>query len=805
MSIDPLSHRETLRLQALQDLGILDSPPDAEFDALVRAASLVCQTPISLISLVGEDRQWFKANIGLPGISETPRGIAFCAETILRNDVLEIPDAACHPAYADNPLVTGDPHLRFYAGVPLRLADGMVVGTLCVIDRVARTLDPTQRDVLLCLAECASVALQNWRTRRLAAQQEEALRTSEEFLDRTGRIAGVGGWELNVLTGRLFWSAETCRIHGVPPDYEPTLDRAIEFYAPAGRPLIEAAVAHATAHGGGWDLELPFIRADGARLWVRAVGAATLVHGLVTRIAGAFQDVTERVAERAALREAYERDTALFHNSPDILYTVGVRLPQQFVFESFNAALATTTGWQPNDMIGHAPNACMPSAAARLLEDAFARCVEQQTTVTFRMECQTRLGQREFEGSVTPIHVSPGQIGRLGGTLRDMTDHNRMQAELHHRQKIDTIGRLAAGVAHDFNNILQSISSSLELVLDEASPGSATHDIASVGLRSAKRGAYLTHHLLSYARKQILRPQLIALPSLLSDIKKLLTRTLGPHIRIHVEADPALPPLHLDAGQLQTALLNLAINAADAMPHSGTLTIRAAPRRIDGASFVAITVDDTGTGMDEATLAQAADPFFTTKGASGTGLGLSMVQGFAEQSDGTFHIRSTLGQGTEVELRLPSVDACAGVTGQAPVCPPAASRTVLLVDDDQDVLVTTAAFLSKEGYAVVQASHANQALGILAKGVRIDALVTDYAMPGMNGADLIVEARMTSPELPALIITGFADLTASTLPGGPTTVLHKPFRLAELTGALRQVMALPDTAPDPTVPARRTT
>jgi len=417
---------EPERLRALARLDILDSPPEQAFDALVAAAALACGVPISLVSLVDSDRQWFKAQVGLPGVGATPRSEAFCAHAILGEGVFEVPDAQADARFADNPLVTGASGIRFYAGVPLRLSDGATVGTLCVIDRVPRQLSAQQRELLRLLAvaavqalewrrmarafqaseaqfrtlsECAplgvfaidvqgqcsysnacwqsifglseaerpgagwmhsvhpddAVAVQHqWRhaaTQRLGCDmgfrvlrrdgtlrhvrlvarpvldaqgqviahvgsvedtterqaQEHKLRQSEELLNSTGALAQVGGWALDIASGHLTWSAQTCRIHGLQPGHQPRLDEAIRFYAPQARPLIEAAVAKALADGSGWDLELPLIPHGGQPIWVRAVGHAEFHAGQPVRLLGAFQDISLQVQQRQALEAAQQR------------------------------------------------------------------------------------------------------------------------------------------------------------------------------------------------------------------------------------------------------------------------------------------------------------------------------------------------------------------------------------------------------------------------------------------------------------------------------------------------------------------
>jgi nitrogen-specific signal transduction histidine kinase/CheY-like chemotaxis protein len=420
--------------------------------------------------------------------------------------------------------------------------------------------------------------------------------------------------------------------------------------------------------------------------------------------------------------------------------------------------------------------------------------------VPFAVTLDTPKGKRDYEGSRTPIRMSAdAKIVRIATAMRDVTERKRLETAELHGQKMEAIGRLAAGVAHDFNNILQSITASLELAQDEMVPGSVAHDHAAIGLRAASRGSYLTHHLLSYARKQLLRPLVIELPNLLKDVEKLLARTLGPNIAVTVRADLSLPTVRTDPGQLQTALLNLAINASHAMPCGGTLLIESRSVIEEGRNWVCLSVSDTGTGMDAATLARATEPFFTTKGVNGSGLGLSMVHGFAEQSGGRIRITSMLGHGTTVAILLPA--AAEPVHAPAPpACQPNhTTAKVLLVDDDSDVLVTTGAFLEKAGFATIRAANADLALALLADGAAVDAIVTDYAMPGMNGSDLIHEARLARPGLPGVLISGFTELTDMGPLCEATITLQKPFQREALVTALRRLLA-PDTCQPQTCP-----
>jgi len=374
-------------------------------------------------------------------------------------------------------------------------------------------------------------------------------------------------------------------------------------------------------------------------------------------------------------------------------------------------------------------------------------------------------------------------------------------AQVHEMQKLESLGQLTGGVAHDFNNLLMTILGNLDLVRDNFSGNPKLLQLIDGAIEGAERGASLTQRMLAFARRQELRPEAVDVAALVDSVIEMLRQSVGPTIEITTELQPDLAAVCIDPNQLELALLNLAVNARDAMPDGGHLTITAhdGDRGIAGhilglnpGDYIVIGIDDTGCGMDEATRKRALEPFFTTKGPGrGTGLGLSMVDGLAAQSGGAMRIRSRLGLGTNVELWLPASES--GPVGrEKPHAQPGIAEirpiTVLVVDDDPGVLASTAAIIEDLGHSAIGASSAADALDLLRSAREIDLVITDYAMPGVTGTNLATNIALVRPGLPVVIATGYAGtpLDAPALPR-----LDKPFRREELAALIERLIERP--------------
>jgi signal transduction histidine kinase len=375
--------------------------------------------------------------------------------------------------------------------------------------------------------------------------------------------------------------------------------------------------------------------------------------------------------------------------------------------------------------------------------------------------------------------------------LREESERReRAQAALLQAQKIETMGQLVGGVAHDFNNLLMAVIGNLDLLARSVADDARQSRLLKGAMEGARRGATLTQRLLAFARKQELQSRATDVLALVEDMKGLITRSVGPMIEVNVVARGRTPAVKVDPNQLEMALLNLAVNARDAMPSGGTLTItldQYTATRDDAAlapgRYVRLSVRDTGEGMDSDTLARAIEPFFSTKGVGkGTGLGLSMVHGLADQSGGTFRLESQVGVGTNAQLWLPVADG--GVEAFIPhgaqmTQPAGSTATILLVDDDALIAASTTAMLEDLGHRVSEVHSGKEALEVLGGGLHPDLVITDYAMPGMTGTDLALRLRKDYPELPILLATGYAELNGADSIELPR--IAKPYTQQELS------------------------
>jgi PAS domain S-box-containing protein len=599
------------------------------------------------------------------------------------------------------------------------------------------------------------------------------------------------------------WNAGAQRFKGYEAD-EIIGQNFARFYTEEDRAAdLPRRVLRTAAEEGRFEAEGWRVRKDGSRFWASVVIDPILDDGKLIGFAKITRDLTDRRAAADALRRSEERFRLLVQNVTD--YAIYMLDPDGRV-TNWNAGAQRIKGYRPGEIIGE-------HFSRFYTEEDRAAGLPQLGLETARREGRfekegwrvRKDGSRFFANVVIDaIHDDDGKLIGFAKITRDITERIEAQQALEkareaffQSQKMEAVGQLTGGVAHDFNNLLSAILGSLDLAQRRLAQGADPARFINNAIMAAERGAALTQRMLTFARRQELRLEAIDLSRLVRDMAELLERTLGTGVRVETRFPLLLKPVRGDQTQLELALLNLAVNARDAMPEGGRITIAAEARRLGVGNgqdlapghYVCLSVRDEGHGMDEDTLKRATEPFFTTKGVGkGTGLGLSMVHGMAEQCGGRLILKSREGEGTTAELWLP-VAGTAEMEREddepAEGMPVATDRLVILtVDDDQLVLMNTTAMLEDLGHRVLEATSGRQALDLLADNA-VDLVITDYLMPQMTGVQLAEAVDAGWPGVPVLLATGYAELP----PGIGTTLprLAKPFREDQLARAVSEL------------------
>ncbi|HEV2554458.1 MAG TPA: MHYT domain-containing protein [Bosea sp. (in: a-proteobacteria)] len=519
-----------------------------------------------------------------------------------------------------------------------------------------------------------------------------------------------------------------------------------------------------------------------------AIAALTFVILALSLIAASFDRRFAALAEKEAdaLRRSEEQFRRLYRGTPVPLHAL----------DSEGRLEQVSDAWL--ELLGHRRERAIGSPITQFMTEASASRRLEIEWGTLLQTGELRNAHHRFvtrAGRILDVIVAErverdeqGNFARVVGGLLDITEQKRAEEALRQAQKIEAVGQLTGGVAHDFNNLLAVIMGNLDLLKKRVPPDPKLERLVQNALQGVQRGAALTQRMLSFARRQDLRAETVDVPALVRGMEDLLQRSIGPQISVVTQFPLTAVQAHVDANQLEMALLNLVVNARDAMPEGGRIIIAVdvvvGQQTAQSADFVRLSVRDEGEGMDEATLAKAREPFFTTKGVGkGTGLGLSMVHGFAEQSGGRLVLASEQGNGTTAEIWLPAARAEQKIVEPPEPAQPAAPMTpalrILVVDDDSLVRMNAVAMLEDLGHQVDEASSGLEALSLLNER-RFDLMITDQAMPKMTGMQLAESVRAILPTLPILVATGYAELpSGSSLPR-----LSKPFDQAELARAI---------------------
>ncbi|MEO3434475.1 PAS domain S-box protein [Inquilinus sp. CAU 1745] len=689
---------------------------------------------------------------------------------------------------------------------PLRRGAGNPIWALGAVSSRPRRWTPGEAALVEAATERTWAAVER-------ARAEAALRESEARFRLMANAVPQIVW-ITDRDGRMeFLNRQFVDYTGASDEAWTHAEMAANFMHADDGAAVVAAFEAALATGEPFEIEHRIRSASGEDRWflARAESYRDPQTGEITRWFGASVDIHDRKLAEAALRELNE---TLEHQVAD--RTVELRRFRDIIEATASPICAFDTDYRliafnkaHNDEFRRVngfdtklgdvfPDLFIPEQRSVMRALMDRALTGEHFTVTEEFG-RPELGVPLWEISYTPLRDGNDVIIGAFHLATDISDRLRAAAELaaaqealRQSQKMEAMGQLTGGVAHDFNNLLTPIIGSLDMLMRRGVGSERERRLIEGGLQSADRAKVLVQRLLAFARRQPLQPSAVDLKRLIGGMADLIASTSGPKVDVRVQLPDDLPPVRADANQLEMALLNLAVNARDAMPDGGVLTIAATREsvredhrsRLRRGHYVRLCVSDTGTGMDEATLARAIEPFFSTKGiGKGTGLGLSMVHGLAAQLNGGLTISSKLGQGTTIELWLP-ISAVTSDDEDQQVgerLSPKALGTALLVDDEDLVRMSTADMLIDLGFEVIEAGSAEEALRLVGEGLKPDLLVTDHLMPGMTGVELADALRSGQPELPVLVVSGYAeaDGVAAGLPR-----LTKPFRNAELAASL---------------------
>ncbi|HSY19441.1 MAG TPA: PAS domain-containing protein [Candidatus Acidoferrales bacterium] len=729
---------ETQRLETLRQYDVLDTPPEQAFDDLTLLASRICQTPIAMVSLVDDNRQWFKSKTGIDA-TETARDIAFSAHTILRpGEVMEVQDACADERFAGNPLVTTDPHIRFYAGAPLVANNGQPLGALCVMDRTPHALKPEQLAALQALSRLAVAQLE---------QRRQARELTAEILKRN--------------------RAEELQRH----HYE----------------------------------QLSASKAEADRLV--ALGEKSR-----RALLSVLED--EKLSGQN-LRTSEERFRQLAENINEVFWITDPAKHQMLyispAYEKIWGRSCKSLYQNPQTWL----DAIHPHDRDRIMQAAESKQTEGTYDEVYRV-IRPDKSERWVHDRAFPIRNEAGEVYRVVGTAEDITERRKLEEQLRHAQKMEAIGQLAGGVAHDFNNILAVIRMQSDLMrFDDDLSGEQKESVDEI-TAAAERATNLTRQLLLFSRHEKMQPHDLDLGESISDLAKMLRRILGEDIQMHFKF--AAQPLHIhaDPGMIDQVVMNLTINSRDAMPNGGNLFIETTTVELDElaaqqsprarpGSFVCLSVTDTGCGIPAEIIPRIFEPFFTTKGVGkGTGLGLATVFGIVANHRGWVDVYSEVHRGTTFRVFFPRLTGAAARPKHAPVTLQSAVRgdeTILLVEDDNALRLAFKRALSQLGYHVIEAGNGATALDLWNQHrSRINLLLTDLVMPGgMNGKEFAEKLLAEAPKLKVIYMSGYSpDITLSDLHlGQGIHFLAKPFDTIALAKTIRAALETTGKQPEP--------
>ena len=800
----PVPANDPERLSKLAEYAVLDTPAEADFDALTELAASLLGVPIALVSLIDANRQWFKARYGLE-VPETPRDVSFCGHVVAAEAPLVVDDAWKDERFADNPLVTGEPRVRFYAAMPLRTADGFVLGTLCAIDHEPRTLSPAQERILRALAAQVVSLLELRRQARELKEQRHALAVFTSFFELSPDLCCTADpslhfRELNPAASRVLgWSHEELRARPFT-----------ELVHPDDLALTEAEAARLLRdEASTTTFENRYRHRDGH--WVPLAWTARVAEGVFFASA---HDQTERRAREEALAE---RDAALAESEAglralfDALGEGVVMQPRDGMIAAYNPAAARILGLSGDQLAGR--SSLDPLWRAVREDGSVFPGSEHPAMETLRSGqplTDVIMGVYKPSAELTWISINTRPLRKsdqalphaVVTTFRDVTRERAQAAHaqrLARQERLVTTGTLAAGVGHEINNPLSYVLSNIEFSLEEVraiaggSPSGRLKDLVEV-LLEARTGAERVRRIVRGLRA-LARDDGPPVPTDVNAATEVAVNMAMHELRQRatVVVDlPPLPPALADESRLTQVLVNLLMNAAQAFTSSNPEVNRVTVGGTSTAETVAISVADNGPGIPPDILARIFDPFFTTKPiGQGTGLGLSISQSIVTALGGDLRCDTVPDQGTTFTVRLPIAAPQNAPNEAAPNRPQGSGGRVLIIDDNEFVLKALDRFLRRDHQVTVE-SDPRMALQRLMSGERFDVIFCDLMMPHLTGKDVFEQATKFDQELASrfVFITGGVvrdDLDAF-LAEIPNERLEKPIALQNLRSTVRRFL-----------------
>jgi len=664
------------------------------------------------------------------------------------------------------------------------------------------------------LALSADVAVRRTTEENLRRTQAEldrrvrartaALADANIHLQEAQRLANLGSWSWDVAQDRITWSDQLHEIYGVPRDrFHGTVEQFLSFLHPDDRARVKASIDAAMRKGREFTHEERIVRPDGGVRHLHSIGEVVRDdNGAPIRMLGVCLDVTERKRAESTLRSTEQNYRLLLKGARDYaIYMLDV----DGHVRSWNDGAARIKGYSADEIMGR-------HFRIFLTEEDRARDVADEALLSAaregQFEAETWLVRKDgskFYATIVmdSIRNDAGELIGFAKLVRDVTAQHEAKLaieeareQLAQAQKMEALGQLTGGIAHDFNNLLMIVSGYAQILQGRIEDAKNLQAVEAIRAATS-RGEKLTRQLLAFSRRQQLMPVVVDLRQRIDSVRDMLAPSLRGNIEFVYDIEDKIWPVEVDLGELELALVNIAVNARDAMPDGGTITLSARnvvlkPGSAAGAlegDYVALAIIDTGHGMAPDVLARVFEPFYTTKPVGkGTGLGLSQVHGFAMQSGGAATVSSEEGKGTAVTIYLPrSSGEPAAAAGDDQFTAPEAQGTVLLVEDSREVADVTSTLFEQLGYRVVRAENAAEALRHLQQGIQFDLVFSDIVMPGpMDGLALAQACRDNFPEIPVLLTSGYSD--AAQMADGRFDILRKPFELSVLEHAVETVI-----------------